>query len=436
MPTIKDIIVTAETTEHEEGGERRIQYPTGEAPLAGEMIAPMAGPEREQMLNRLLNTINTFIDMATADHLNHSASLDHQEANSDYITRLITNEFFFYTQEPLTLQEFEALQNKITQITDTLPAGIHLVLGSFAVKNNNNQVMNVTPHICSGRPSSLKYMIKNHTAPIDVRYKEFEPASKSENTLQVFDGGTEPKELPHITVNGVNHELTFNNVVHSATPKGNKLNTIVDVCLDHNKGVGKGNIMEVEEERRSQAISHVVTSNITHLTTSNCFGPVTHVDPKHSLERYEPSASHAVDSTRLFGKTPIRMFESTPTKCLSLSDARMDQAVAQAKVISDCKKLEKELIESCKKLAEEYRAVDNSDALGLLERSSCLVAAEIDVDVKIGYIKGNFQQLHDLKQKLNHTVSATQDREEVTISGAKKNEEHNEENSPEPPSLS
>ena len=397
-PTIKDIIVVAELTKHEKDGALQTIYPVGEAPIGGETRERMAAAERASMEERLFYTINDLVETAKATHLGHCKVPDTDEVNQDFITRLSTNEFFFYTQEPLTLQEFDALQNKIARVVETLPTGIHLILGSFAVKTADNKVMNVTPHISTGSPASFQFIVKNHTAPVDVRYKETDGT-----TLAVLDNSSESTELPSIIVGGIQQHFTFNNIVSCPTPSGTKLNTIVDICLDHNKGLGNKNIMEIEARIRDEAISHVVTSNVTHFTTSHCLGPVTHADPQHSSQKYGLSVGHSIDSTKQFGNTAIKIYETSPTQCLLLSEAREAQIQAYAKVVSYCKQLEKELIEACDILVEEFGAID-SEATHLRERSSNLVAAEIAVDVKIEYIKGNLEQVQGLAQKQYDSV--------------------------------
>jgi hypothetical protein len=392
-PTIKDIIAVAELTKYEKDGALQTRYPIGEALTGGETFERMTAYERAGMEERLFYTINNLIETAAATHLADCKLPDTDEVNQDFITRLSTNEFFFYTQEPLTLQEFEALQNNIARVVDTLPAGIHLILGSFAVKTADNKVMNVVPHISSGSPAAFQFIVKNHTAPIDVRYKETDGT-----TLAALDCSSESTELPSIIVGGIQQRFTFNNIISCPAPNGTKLNTIVDICLDHNKGVGNKYITEIEAGIRDEAISHIVTSNVTHLTTSHCWGPVTHVDPQHSSQKYELSVEHPIDRTKQFGNTAIKIYEAGPTQCLLLSEAREAQIQACAKVVSYCKELEKRLIEACDILVEEFGAID-SEATNLRERSSNLVAAEIAVDEKIGYIKGNLEQVRGFAQK-------------------------------------
>ncbi|MDP1602612.1 MAG: hypothetical protein Q8M03_05050 [Legionella sp.] len=412
-PTIKDIIVVAELTKYKKDGALQTRYPIGEAPMGGETVKRMSAAERAGMQKRLFYTINNLIETAAATHLADCKLPDTDEVNQDFITRLSTNEFFFYTQEPLTLQEFEGLQNKIARIVDTLPAGIHLILGSFAVKTADNRVMNVVPHISSGSARSFQFIVKNHTASIDVRYKEIDGTA-----LDVLDSNSESAELPSIRIGGIQQRLTFNNIVNCPTPNGTRLNTIVDICLDHNKGVGNECIMALEAETSDVAISHVVTSNVTHLTTLHCLGPVTHVDPQHSSQKYMLSSpGHLIDSTKQFGNTAIKIYETSPTQCLLLSEAREAQTQAYAAVVLYYVQLEKELKEACDILVEEFGAID-SEATNLRERSSNLVAADIAVDEKIGYIKGNLEQVRafaqqqydSIKEKMRHCKTLSADK--------------------------
>lgn len=260
--------------------------PIGEAPSRGQMYPRMTSRDHELMVDRLFYEIKELMQKAKASHLVNYKRPHTNEIDPNYITRLSTNEFFFYTQEPLTLQDFEALQNKIADETNTLPAGIQFVFGSFAVKTFDNRVMNVTPHITYNGTVSFNFIVKNYTTSIDVRYKEKDTYDTSQ-TLGLFDMGTKPSHLPQINIKGVTQPVTFNNIIFSKTPGGESLLTVLDICSDHLRGVGKFNIerlIEKDPAVTNLPISHMVLSNHVKLSSKYCFGSVVHIDPIHSPE--------------------------------------------------------------------------------------------------------------------------------------------------------
>jgi hypothetical protein len=104
-PVIQDIAVIAAPT----GGN-----PIGEALRKGDPkpSSPMIHSEREDMVGRLEHSILELMDNADKTYQANCYKPGTTELEPDYITRLSTNEFFFYTQEPLTLSEFEKIQNR------------------------------------------------------------------------------------------------------------------------------------------------------------------------------------------------------------------------------------------------------------------------------------------------------------------------------------
>ena len=202
--------------------------PTGEFNKTKE-YAPMSGDERMAMEARLYEGISSLMDEAKHVHLKHSR-MKHD------VTRLMTHEFFFYTQQPLTLAEFESLQNKINAKIKQLPDGIQFILGSFAVMSPDNKVMNVTPHITSGTPASFNFIIKNHTSSIDPSYQLKD--GRFIKTLNYRNYHSTPS-LPKININNKEHAFTFNNIVHCKTSGNIPFITIVDICLDHAVGVAR-----------------------------------------------------------------------------------------------------------------------------------------------------------------------------------------------------
>lgn len=301
--------------------------PIGEAPKKGEGYKRMTADDRVQMLERLSRGIDDLMKEALATHLDSHKVSGTDAIDPDYITRLSTNEFFFYTQEPLTLQEFKTLQQTIVTKAETLPSGIQFVFGSFAVKTPDNQVMNVVPHIICGQPASCSFLVKNLTSPLDVRYKEVDTRG-SLNFLKVLDRSTAPSHMPQIDISGVAHTFTFNNIISCKTPGGETFLTALDICFDHTKGVAKSNIEQLITEDPTiinQPISHIVISNSVNLEPKYSLGWVMHVDPQNSQQQckdFTEQTEKGVRGPRFFGKDEIAVFDLSPKPCQTLEELR------------------------------------------------------------------------------------------------------------------
>lgn len=291
--------------------------PVGEALTKSDPIppSPMTLPERHNMVGRLDLSITELMDEAENIYQTNSNTAGTTDRDPDYITRLSTNEFFFYTKEPLTLKEFEDLQSTIADKAKTLSSGVQLILGSFAVKTEDNKVMNVTPHVSCGETPNIQLIVKNYTSSIDVRYKIPDGLGDT-NTLGVLDKTSQtPVAMPQIMINGRATEFTFNNIVPCKTPGGTSFVTAIDICLDHAYGIAKNNFNALASKDPGilqQPVSHVVVSNSININDTKCIGPnVMHVDPYCSLKQCKNGISQEQGPLRklAFGNGFCRVLE-------------------------------------------------------------------------------------------------------------------------------
>ncbi len=282
-------------------------------------VSPMAAHEREEMLSRLEKSISTLMDDAERTYQKNCHKPGTTDVDPDYITRLSTNEFFFYTKEPLTLNEFEKIQNKITTKAQALSPGVQLILGSFAVKTDAGKVMNVTPHITCGKQPDFQFIVKKNTSSIDVRYKM--PDGRGDtNTLRTFDKKTYNPHMPEIIINETTKKFSFNNIISCKTPGGTPFVTAVDICLDHAYGVAKKNYKAFAKNNPDilkQPISHVVVSNCITVNKTQCLGAaIMHVDPRHSPKKCKKNIRQQKGTSRKFefGNDFFKIFEVAPEK--------------------------------------------------------------------------------------------------------------------------
>jgi len=384
---IKDIAVVASLR-----ADRK--NPQGEALSAGEERPPMTAEQRSDMNDRVFRTIDGLMDKAKDIHTTHNKIEGSEVVDLDYVTRLSTNEFFFYTQEPLTLEEFESLQTKIVEKAKRLPAGVQLILGSFAVKVPGNNMLNVTPHITCGETPSSHFLVKNFLSHVDVRYKEPDMGGDlvAINVLETrnFSEQSFKSDLLKLNVAGTPHKFTFNNIIQSKTPGGTPFLTAVDICVDHTQGVAKKNIgayLRNHPEVGSYPTSHVVISNSVHVIPGQSIGRVMHVDPRtHQSCKKDVNQTVSTLEKQPFSSDTVKMFELDTQNCPSL------MVLADPIFIKIQSMVENEFL-ALKEL--EFGAQDESMNHFLQEKRSAINAAG-----SIGEIQGIFNELQKTRVAL------------------------------------
>lgn len=246
----------------------------------------------KSQVNRLFIAIQALIDKAAYRHKSSS------KGDSDNkITRLVTNEFIFYTQSPLSLEEFTKLQERILKSAMQQPENLHLVLSSFAVKTPDNKIdadelpkiMNVVSYIECGKKPRVHFIVKSHPSEIDPVYSEMHDDERKPLLNLSVDNA--PKEMYSIDLLGKSYALGFNNIFECYTAGGQAFLCGVEICLDHHFGVVKGNYDEMIDNHVYELtqggdppllpvyFSHVFTSNSHQELSEFCIGTLTHADP-------------------------------------------------------------------------------------------------------------------------------------------------------------
>ena len=267
---IKDFVVVSK----EEKDEKK---PTGE------FDGTSSDEKPERTIDRLFHAIESLTSQASSLHINENYNNDGKLKNTNHITRLLTNEFFFYTKNPLTLEQFQKLMNKVTILIKSMPENLHLLLGSFSVLTTDGRVMNVTPHIECGENPIINLIQKSHPSSID-------PVYMGRKNIDIKHGDDISQEK--ININGQDLHFTFDNVIECTAAGGGKFYSCVDVCLDHlystalitliNKLYG----MDFENKENLQFLplngAHSLISNTVNILQSSSISLVTHVDPHYS----------------------------------------------------------------------------------------------------------------------------------------------------------
>lgn len=250
---------------------------------------------------RLFETIKQFVTMAANEHKIHCRGDEPQrmqEGQENHITRLVTNEFLFYTRNPLELDEFKALMEQIHALAKEQPENLHLVLSSFAIKMRNDDngkqgVLNVVPYVECGPNPQMSFIVKNTPSELDPTY--------SESGLDLLNWGSDGDniyELPFSSIKVGEQDCPFSyyNIVKCKTAGDTEFYTGVNICLDHKRLIAQDNFNDIETNARdTQDLLPIqrwliITSNWVNSRTSYCWDKTTYVDRKGE-KQFEPNCS-------------------------------------------------------------------------------------------------------------------------------------------------
>lgn len=254
---------------------------------------------------RLFASIKSLMDRAAYTHkLSHCDFGNHLKKTSEHkITRLVTNEFLFYTKTPLTLEKFGKLQELILQHAKAQANNLHFVLSTFAVKTPDGKLMNVAAYVVCGENAKVDFIVKNNPSAIDPVYTEIIEEGEKIPIFNVDLNKGDRPDLCKVDILGEPHYFTFNNLVRCPTAGGQSFFTGVELCLDHSYGVMKNNfnnivlqhveslVEGVESDPLPTRFSHVISSNSCQVIEEHTIGLPTHADPSSAfLEKNEKMA--------------------------------------------------------------------------------------------------------------------------------------------------
>lgn len=309
---IQDIIVTTLDALQADVKYKSITY-------VGEFGNPKA--DEKTQIPRLFDSIKSLMDRASYTHKQKHCVKGNQlkEESQNKITRVVTNEFLFYTKTPLSIAEFEKLQEKILTYAKKHPENLHLVLSSFAVKTPDEtminsegyeivipgKVMNVAAYVECGDDPKLNLTVKNTPSAIDPVYSETR-AGKRLYLLNINAKNYDIRSYS-VTVLGKTYPFTFDNIIASQTAGGEVFLNGVELCLDHAHGTTrtyleemiKNHILELFEGRDPAflppSFSHILSSNSIGLMKHNCIGTPIHADSQSSILKDSIKSENALD---------------------------------------------------------------------------------------------------------------------------------------------
>lgn len=269
-------------------------------------------PEQHQKaLKNLLETIKILVN-----HFNyvHAKNLDKEEMREgceNDITRLTTNEFLFYTKNPLTIDEFKNLMEEVYKVAKGQPPNLHLVLASFAillvngkVKGNEEDkeeykdgIISIVPYIVCGKDPQMSFIVKSYPSTMDLQYREpGDEFSDAGDYIELFgkDKYDIPQDQAILNVGGKDCPLSYNNVIRCKTAGGAEFHAGVNICLDHSKKVADENMRAIENKAQHSSELFpiqewlLITSNTTSSFSGPCWEKTTYAD-RQSKKKKEPT---------------------------------------------------------------------------------------------------------------------------------------------------
>lgn len=250
------------------------------------------------------------------------------------ITLAVTSEFLFYTNEPLTLQDFESLLNSVYSLVEKQPENLHLIFSSFAVRTPDNKIMNVAVHSQCGKKPQMHLIVKNNPSHIDPVYTKVNENGMRQYFPYVDIEKGDSLDKYAIKVKGSRIEFSFANVFECTTSKDGRFFLCVEICFDHFQGVAKKKLLTILTEKLNKnnindpylptQCLHVITSNGSNIIADNSLGKlnnsvsVTQADPEYSeIEAKNLTEKQKEGLMPLFGsKLKVNLLDVKPCPIL------------------------------------------------------------------------------------------------------------------------
>lgn len=235
-------------------------------------------------VSRLTNTLEILGYLTEGYHrlMNYSKDGTLYPKHENHLTRLVTDEFSFYTYKtPLSVEEFSQVLSMLEHLASELNPNIILILSSFPVVYDQT-VFNMLVHVQSGPSPRIHTFSKTAQASGDPVFNN----TQNFNLIEYLVYNPESSVPFMANVKGVS--FSTNSIVLVKTLKGAYFYDLIDICLDHALGVAARHFEERLRERiRNQIlplvveqVSHVITSSSTTLCQEHCIGEkIMHADP-------------------------------------------------------------------------------------------------------------------------------------------------------------
>lgn len=205
-------------------------------------------------------------------------SYEIKPAHFNHVTRILLHEFFFYTSEPFSYENFLLLIEDIHKIAKRQLDNVHLVLSSFAVKTPDNKLLNMVLYVECGLEPKIHTFCKSTASIVDMKYKNISLFNQQESKFE--------KPIKHTAFTGLEtgNAISNNNVFIVKTFGGAECVIAIDICSDHEWGQGK----QLFETMLTQADTRIVPENIDHILVSNSCRPIASSKISNALLHVDP----------------------------------------------------------------------------------------------------------------------------------------------------
>ncbi|MEO8401328.1 MAG: hypothetical protein ABI597_05945 [Gammaproteobacteria bacterium] len=177
--TIREIVITqCDLPNNDNNGEFNVM---GNAIIPGKKIT-YSEETNVELLDRVMEQIQQLAGIGTQRHLQDNFLFESKALNAkpvvesdckNSITRVSTNEFFFYPaaeRGPFTEKVFGQLIKRIEALAKKLPENLHLALGTFPVENNHREIHCVAIYIQAGSLPRIDVISKAFPSRRDPDY--------------------------------------------------------------------------------------------------------------------------------------------------------------------------------------------------------------------------------------------------------------------------
>lgn len=239
---------------------------------------------------RIRAQINTLFILANEDHIARNyekgsrSNLRLKSDKENHITRLSTHEFSFFTEKPLTIQEYQCLYEDILVMAEKIEPNVHVLLSSFAIKDTEGKLINMSLFIEGGKPPIIHAFSKNTASLVDIDY------DKKETTFSQQSPGQRVSFHAENITNSAGDTISTGSVFELTTQGGAMYTQAIDVCLDHLLGHSKALISrrilnEAEpDEVFPEQVEQCITSNWIDVHDESVISDtILHADPVRSM---------------------------------------------------------------------------------------------------------------------------------------------------------
>lgn len=243
------------------------------------------------VLERLVDQVRSLAAIANLYHhqyycnKNDSGVYTIKQDCLNKITRVLMNEFFLYTEEPLDMTSYAIFVENVHELASKQSENVHLLLSSVCVVTEDMKLLNISLYVQCGAEPKISSICKARPSPGDPDFEDI--VSFEQQDIHEADAAISAY------VSSVNaNTIPNNSILFIKTLGGAEYVQAIDICLDHKFGHSKNlikNLLDSDVQNNSFFIphqaDHVITSNsLKQLNQEFLISrPALHIDPRKKL---------------------------------------------------------------------------------------------------------------------------------------------------------